>query len=243
MRKIDVVIPVYNEEKIIKKTLGEVLRFLEKNPNFTFIFVSDGSKDNTIYIIKEFIEKSNQDKIRLISYSQNKGKGNAIKVGVNNAKGDFICFIDVDLAYSLEHLNLLCKKLEENQVVIGHRVSSSPNYLSHVRPIRRLSGRVFNFLSRTILKLTFKDMQAGIKGFKKEVAHDLFNKQRILDFSFDTEIIYIAKKRKYSIIEVPAKLSEEHSYRASKVNLFKDSLKMFFSIIKIKLNDSKGYYD
>ena len=86
-------------------------------------------------------------------------------------------------------------------------------------------------------------MQAGIKGFRKEAARKLFAKQKIEGWSFDTELLYLANKNNYKVDEMPAELSDNNSYNYSKVKIVRDSAKMFFSLLKIKLNDITGKYD
>jgi len=86
-------------------------------------------------------------------------------------------------------------------------------------------------------------MQAGIKGFRKEVAIDLFSKQSINRFAFDVELLYLAQKKGYTIGEIPAIVSEIHLYKSSKVNLVRDSVKMIMNLIQIKYNDISGLYE
>ncbi len=238
---ISVVLPVYNEAKCIDKTLETVLSFSKSRPYYNFIFVSDGSDDGTNQILQKLTTPI-ASQISIISYETRKGKGHAVRTGVEHAEGDYICFIDSDLAYSLEHLELIVEKLEEFDVVIGCR-NMIPESVNNVELSRKIAGRMFNFFSRKMLDLYFKDMQAGIKGFHKSVAKDLFRMQEMTGFSFDVELIYLARKRGYTVGQIPAIVSDKHLVKASKVNLFTDSLKMFADLLKIKYNDFKGLYE
>ena len=237
---ISVVLPVYNEAKCIDKTLETILSFASSRSCYSFIFVSDGSDDGTNQMLQSTVQTTNQ--ITMIAYETRKGKGHAVRTGVEYADGDYICFIDSDLAYSLEHLDLIVEKLEEFDVVIGCR-NMIPESVKNVNLSRRIAGEIFNLLSRKMLDLYFSDMQAGIKGFRKSVAKDLFKKQEMTGFSFDVELIYLAKKRGYTIGQIPAIVSAKHLAKASKVDLLTDSLKMFTDLLRIKNNDAKGLYE
>ena len=118
-----------------------------------------------------------------------------------------------------------------------------PESVKNVNLSRKIAGEIFNLLSRKMLDLYFNDMQAGIKGFRKSVAKDLFKKQEMTGFSFDVELIYLAKKRGYTIGQIPAIVSDKHLAKASKVDLLTDSLKMFTDLLRIKNNDAKGLYE
>ncbi len=242
MVQISVILPVYNESKCIASTFNTVLEYSLKNPYYEFIFVNDGSTDGTPNILKQHIEDSKTSRISLISYEQNRGKGYAIKRGVESSFGDYICFLDSDMAYSLTHLEFLIDKLEVFDVVIGCR-NLIPENFNRVRLIRLLAGKIFNFMTRSILSLHFNDMQAGLKGFRKEVAKELFDKQTIQRFCFDVELIYLAQKRQYTIAEIPAIVSKTHLAKVSKVNLLIDSIRMLKSLLQIKINESLGLYE
>ncbi len=166
MVQVSVILPVYNEAKCIEKTLSSVLLFGQEKPNYNFIIVNDGSTDNTKEILERNLAITKASNVNLISYERNQGKGYAVRLGVSYAKGDYICYIDSDLAYSLEHLELVIEKLEYCDVVIGCR-SLAANHFQTSRIVRMIAGKTFNILSRYILDLPFTDMQAGIKGFKK----------------------------------------------------------------------------
>jgi glycosyltransferase involved in cell wall biosynthesis len=242
MIKVSVILPVYNESNCIEVTFEAVLEYLQNHPDYQFIFVDDGSTDATRIILERKIADITTNQIALIYYNPNQGKGYAIKKGVEASLGDYVCFLDSDLAYSLSHLEFLIDKLAIFDVVIGCRNLIFDNY-KRVKIIRLVAGKIFNFMSRSILSLSFSDMQAGIKGFRKDVAINLFEKQAIKRFCFDVELIYLAQKRGYTIGEIPAIVSTNHLGKTSKVNLVIDSLKMLQSLIQIKINDNLGLYE
>ncbi len=241
-QKISVVLPVYNEAADAERILSSVYSFSEENPGYNFIFVDDGSTDLTRRILEKKINETKSKKISLVSYPINQGKGYAIKKGVEYADGNYIFFTDGDLAYSLDQLDALYKKLKECDMVMGCRPLIKEN-TKNLKFYRKILGRTFNYFAKLILKIEFTDTQAGIKGFKKEAAKNLFRRQKIRGFSFDTEIIHIAKKLKYKIGEVPVVVSENHLKKNSKVNPILDSIKMFFGLLKIQINSIRGKYE
>ena len=110
--KIAVILPVYNEENCIAQTFDRILDFCQKNHAYNFIIVNDGSIDNTLHLLENQLKTFPTHHIKLISYSNRQGKGYAVKKGSECVDADCICFMDGDLAYSLEHLELSVKKLK-----------------------------------------------------------------------------------------------------------------------------------
>lgn len=239
---VSVILPVYNESACIARTFAEVLDYAKTHANYEFIFVNDGSLDETQTILAQSIQAANCHQIHLISYSPNQGKGYAVKKGFKNSVGRYICFIDSDLAYSLEHLDWLVEKLDYFEVVIGCR-NLIPGQSDRIKFIRRIAGKIFNFISRKILLINLSDMQAGVKGFRREVALELFYKQILSRFSFDAELIYLAHKKGFTIGEIPAIVCDSHMRKASKVNLVTDSIKMLFNLLQIRWADWTGLYE
>ncbi len=238
---VSVILPVYNESACIARTFAEVLAYAKTHPNYEFIFVNDGSLDDTYSILSQKIAPD-CSQFQLISYSPNQGKGYAVKQGFKHSVGQYICFIDSDLAYSLDHLDWLVEKLDYFEVVIGCR-NLIPGQGDRIKLIRRIAGKIFNLISRKILLLNLSDMQAGVKGFRREVALELFHRQILSRFSFDAELIYLAHKKGFTIGEIPAIVCDSHLQKASKVNLCTDSIKMLFNLLQIRWADWTGLYE
>lgn len=236
--ELTVILPVYNEEKCLEKKLKELVAFAKQNPSYHFCFVDNDSTDNTL----EALRKGAEDvaNVSVISAGQQRGKGAAIRAGFRAGGGEYVCFLDGDLPYSLDHLHTMRRELEKYDVVIGCR-----NLVPHVtRSTRRrqILGWAFNRLARIILWMPYSDTQAGLKGFRRKVGEIVFQKQRIFDFSFDVELLYLARKYGFTIGEIPATVSDDHSYKVGKIKLLKDSLRMFGDLINIRVNDFFGKY-
>ncbi len=142
-----VILPIYNEAEIIGKVFREVRRFALKNPDFNFVFVDDGSNDGTPQILDEAVRRAGNEQFRLFSYFPNRGKGFAVRKGVEQSNTDFICFMDGDLAYSLDHLPLLVEALGSHDVVIGSRNLAGEKQ-RNIQLTRRIMGWGFNLLGQ-----------------------------------------------------------------------------------------------
>jgi dolichyl-phosphate beta-glucosyltransferase len=239
---IVVILPIYNEQSCIQATFHQVQRFLYSHPHFTFIFVDDGSTDLTKTILSNSIRSAKNPQIQLLAYGPQAGKGYAIKTGIQAAQqSEFVCLIDGNLAYSLDHLESMMEALQSADVVIGSRrlFGQPPQGLSFQR---KLAGTIAHWLSRQLLNLNYPDMQAGLQGFRQDAAQALFDRQKLEGFSFDIELIYLAKKYGYSIREIPAQISAHHQRKISTVNLVKDAIGLCRDLMRIRFNDWLGRY-
>ncbi len=239
--EISIVIPAYNEEKVIGDTLAEVSGYLEERGfHYEIILVSDGSTDNTEAIALS--ASAGNKRIRVLKNEQNMGKGFSVKKGCLAARGRVIAFTDADLSYPISEVEKPLKMIREKaaDVAIGSRTVSGARIVVHTSPLRKVMSKVFNIFVRLIAIKEIGDTQCGFKAFSSDAAMDVFSLQTMSGFSFDVEIIYIAKKLGYRVREFPiiwAKSSE-----SSSVNPVSDSMGMFFDIMKIRLLDLKGVY-
>ena len=234
-----VILPVYNEAEIIGRVFLEVSRFARQHEEYGFVFVDDGSIDNTAQILRELIRQEDNTPLNMLSYSPNRGKGFAVRKGMEQCDTEFFCFTDGDLAYSLDHLPVLVDALNSHDVVMGSR-NLAGGKQRNIEISRRLMGWGFNLLARMLLKLPYRDTQAGFKGFRLEAAKRIFAKQQIFDFCFDAELLFLARRLGFRIAEVPARVSESHVYRGSQVNLWRDPPRMFLSLLRIRCNSARG---
>jgi dolichyl-phosphate beta-glucosyltransferase len=246
MIRLSVILPVHNEQNCLTATIAAVLQYAQQHPDIEFIFVDDGSTDRTAHLLAQMLCSDplpiGRSHIRYLSYPQCQGKGHAVKQGVQLAIGEYVCFLDGDLAYSLDHLAQLLQRLEDCDLVIGCR-NLVDRQTQAVKPSRQLAGKIFNGLSQRILALHFSDMQAGLKAFRRPVAQHLFSQIQTTGFAFDVELMYLAQKHGYTIGEIPAYLAPHHIDKPSKVKLFQDSVQMLFELFRIRYHDRTGRYD
>lgn len=235
--RLTLIIPAYNEEKIIGETLESVFNFLsQKTYIWEIIVVDDGSKDKTSAIVKSFKKPG----IRLISLTENKGKGAAIRAGVKESRGEFIIFSDVDLSVPIENIDEFLLELKKNDVAIGSRRIKGSKILVHQPWLRENMGRVFTFLTRLILKSKISDFTCGFKGFRREAALDIFGKAKLDRWAYDAEILFLAQKRGAKIAEIPIFWKNREDTR---VVLGSAVLVSLTGLLQIRFNDLLGKYD
>lgn len=224
MPDFSIIIPAYNEEDRIKKTLDAYLNFYK---NAEIIVVNDGSTDRTEEIVKELSEKH---KIILIN-QKNQGKGAAILNGFRFAKGDLLSYVDADNATKPEQLHFLLKNIENYGCIIGSRWMEGSKITTKQSLSRRISSRGFNLLVRLMLNLQFSDTQAGAKVFRKEAIEKIFPKIKTTGWAFDVSLLYNIKKEGYTIKEVPIEWEEPGG---SRLKLKKAIPAMFFALLKLR---------
>lgn len=225
---ISLIIPFYNCENTIDKTMEEINSFIKRyNGYIEFFLVDDGSTDSTFKKLKEY-ETAN---IKVLGYSNNRGKGGAIKEGVLNATGDKIIFTDADLAYGLDIISEFDEALLDSDLALGTRRLDESLDKSY-GTLRSLASNIFSMIIERILKLGINDTQCGFKGYKKEVAIKLFSDLKIKGFGFDLEIIAKARKEKYEITQIPVTLLKNE--KNSSVSLIGDGVRMLFDAYKIR---------
>lgn len=228
---ISIIVPAYNEEKRIGKSLDKIISFFEKNKrDYEVIVVDDGSRDRTREIAESF-------KVKLNKKRRNRGKGYSVKEGMLMAEGDNILFTDADLSAPIEEIDKLMKYSGRYEVIVASRalkesVIEQPKH-------RRLMGMIYNGVVQILAVPGIKDTQCGFKLFSKKAAKKIFGLQRLPGFAFDVEVLFIARKKGFKIKEVPVVWKNASG---TKVSLIKDSLKMFGDIIKIRMNGIRGCY-
>jgi len=236
MLDLSIVVPAYNEQWRIPTTLINLLDYLDQSElHYEIIVVDDGSLDNTTEVVKKFEKIRSQ--IRHIRIPSNYGKGNAVKTGVLNSYGKRILFTDADGATPIEELERLSVAMDQGaDVVIGSRAISSKETKVVTNFFRKYLGRVFNTIINLFLIKDVADTQCGFKLFTASSAKFLFESQRAKGFSFDFEILFIARKTGLKVSEVPVNWQ---NVPGSKVNVMLDGLRMIFDIFIFRFRHRK----
>ena len=234
---LSVIIPTYNEEQRIGGTLKKIISYLShQNYYYEIIVVDDASFDQTAKVVKNFGEK-----IILLENRERKGKGYSIRQGVLSARGEFILFSDADLSAPIEELEKLLFWLKKGyNLAIGSRALPDSEIPIPQPFFRRLMGRCFNLLVKLLVVRGFSDTQCGFKCFEKKTANLLFGKLRLSGFCFDVEILYLARRFKKRVKEVPVRWLNS---QVSKVSPIKHSFLMFLDLFRIRFNAWRGLYE
>ena len=229
--KITLLIPMYNEEKIVKDTLSEVTAYMKETflEDYEILFVNDGSQDSCAAFVSECRDPS----VRLVSYGQNRGKGHAIRTGVEVARGDVIFFTDCDLAYGCEVIREFYDVLAAEDgpdLAVGSRPKHPEGYAGYTL-LRRLVSRAYLLVLRLFGGLKLSDSQCGCKGFRGDAAKKIFSHCEIDRFAFDFEAILIAQKMGATFREIPVTVKR---HGESKVHIVKDTIRMLRDLKKMK---------
>lgn len=202
---ISLIVPAYKQEKTIiedVKNLDLVLSSM--TPEYEIIVVVDGFLDSTF----EELEEIKNNKVIPIGYEINKGKGFAIKLGVEKAKGDVIGFIDAGMDLSPSEISLMLNMMEWNKadIVIGSKLH--PDSIIEYPVSRKILSWGYRTLIKVLFNLNIRDTQVGLKFFRRKTAKNVFPKIIVKAFAFDVEVLAVARMMGYTkIIEAPIKLS------------------------------------
>jgi dolichyl-phosphate beta-glucosyltransferase len=233
--KASIVIPAYNEEKRIRSTIEKIESYCTSElDEFEIIVVDDCSSDSTGSIVKSLSYKN----IKVLRNEPNRGKGYSVKRGIESARYPLVLFTDADLSAPIEELRKLLKYSEAYDIVIGSRNTRKSRVERSL--FQAFKGHFFAFLVKLIVMRGFYDTQCGFKLFKTDVAKELFSYQTFERFSFDFELLFVAKKHGYRIKEVPVNWK---ICSGSKVHIIKDTVSMTLDLFRLRLNNRKGLYD
>jgi dolichyl-phosphate beta-glucosyltransferase len=238
--ELSILIPAYNEEALIVSTLECLYSYLSARPDrYEIIVIDDGSQDKTADAVQNWQQKNEVD-LHLLVSGQNMGKGFSIQRGVMESRGDYLIFIDADLPYELRAIDDFLKALRDGcDLAVGSRVLPG-SQVRGVPFLRYVAGQVFSWMVQAVLFTGLPDTQCGFKSFRSEAAREIFRRVTIGGFGFDVEMLFIARKLKFTVQPVAVQMIE-HRQR-SRVRLFVDSFKMFANLFMVRWNDLQGKY-
>jgi dolichyl-phosphate beta-glucosyltransferase len=235
---LSIIIPAHNEEIRLPRTLRQIFAFLEKQSySAEVIVVENGSSDRTLELAREL---AFHRKNLIVIHEEQRGKGNAVRRGVLDAHGEFRFICDADLSMPIDELGkFLPPSLNDFDVIIGSR--EAPGAMRYNEPsYRHLGGRAINLIIRMLILPGLNDTQCGFKCFRAEAAEKLFSQQKLMGWSFDIELLYLARRNRMSIKEIPVQWYFDSD---SKVRAVRDALRMISDIFRIHINALRGQYD
>ncbi len=234
---LSLIIPAYNEGNRLPSTLQEVDSYL-KSQKFSseVLIIENGSQDNTYSIAQDFIREHSNFSVQR---TPTKGKGLAVRQGMLSAMGEYRMMLDADLSMPVDQISRFLPPVQKGaDIVIASR--EAPGAVRYNEPsYRHIGGRVINMMIKLLALPGLQDTQCGFKCLRAKVAEDLFSLQTIMGWSFDVEILYIARLRGYSIAELPIPWYFSEQSHLRPVN---DAIQLFFDLLRIRTNANRGRY-
>ncbi len=242
---LSIVIPAFNEEVRLPRTLERVAAYLagtrpqSRSGNTEVLVVDDGSSDGTAQVVERFTLL--YPNFRLVRNPGNRGKGYSVRHGMKEASGEWILFSDADLSAPIEELEKLFRAVEASgaDIAVGSRALDRKLIGVHQSWLRENAGRFFNLCMRIIVGLNLWDTQCGFKLFRRQASQEIFPRQIIDGFGFDVEALFIGRLRGFKIVEVPVRWNHSDG---TKVNMFADSAGMFLDLLRVRWNQVRGRY-
>jgi len=228
--KISVIIPMYNEAKIIEQTAKKLSDAMRASfDDYEIVFSDDGSKDGCTQLVRNL----DLPCVRVTGYAQNRGKGSAVRHGMLEATGDIRIFTDADLAYGTDVIAEAVARMEKEPacgMLIGSRNLEKAGYGDYGF-FRRLMSRIYIRVLCMMGGFRLSDSQCGFKAFRHEAATEIFSHAKVDGFAFDFEVILRAQKADVSISEMPVRVL---NHGDSKIHVFRDSFKMLRDLRRIR---------
>lgn len=239
---LSIIVPAFDEQDRLGASIRKILEFIKSEKSGAeLIVVDDGSRDKTAEIAEKTFAEFPGMRTKVIRYEQNRGKGYAVKTGLFASEADVALFSDADLSTPISELSKLVEPIRKNEydVTFGSRALDRSLIGVHQPWRREQGGKVFNLIVRTLTGLPFWDTQCGFKAFNMKKFRPLLDLMRIDRFGFDVEFLYVANLHGLRLKEVPVRW--DHDER-TKVNVFRDSQRMFNEVRQIRQNAKKGAY-
>lgn len=237
--ELSVVIPAYNEETVIGKTIQAITADLAaRGVTHEILVVDDGSTDQTKEQVQRLMRRMGSH-LRLVQ-THHQGKGAAVRSGVLAARGAFILFMDADYSTRIDEWAKCAPWLRQGfQVVIGSRKMPGAEVRRHQPPLREAMGKIFTWLTDVLLGIRVSDVTCGFKCFEAGAARHIFQLQRMTGWGFDAEILFIARHSGYRIKEVPVVWTDDAT---TKVHILKDAVRSLGELIQIRIGSWLGWY-
>lgn len=222
--QLSVVVPVYNQAENVCTSLERIKKVLNSMAlTFEIIVVNDGSRDNTLEVLRQ--EEKLDPNIRIITYSQNKGKGHAVRTGIIRSRGETVMFTDGDLDISPNMINDYVDQLEDSDLVIASKRHPLSRYDAPAS--RKFLSRGFNLLVRVATGIRLRDTQSGLKAGNGEALRTIFKVMLVKRYAFDVELLTIASLLGLKIKEMPIVISLDRKFKLG------DIAKMFVDVMAI----------
>ncbi len=228
---VSVVIPAYNEAARLKPGLEQILQHLRATGlDCEIILVDDGSSDRTADVVHRYLNGTVP--LRVLRQDPNQGKAAAVKRGLLAADGRFVGYVDADMSTPFAEIDRFLQALADGaDVAIGSRSMTGSDVQVHQPLHRAVAGKLFGAFTRLVLLPDIADSQCGFKFFRREVAQDLFTRQRLTGWAFDAELLYLARRLGYRLVQIPVRWINDPN---SKVKMLTAGPKMVLDIMRLR---------
>ncbi len=231
LRSLSIVIPAYDEARRLPTSLGRIFAWLDQmEATAEVIVVDDGSTDDTVAVARKLA--SAEPRLRLATLAQNRGKGAAVRLGVETSTMEWVLFSDADLSTPIDEVLHLIEAVEAGHAIaIGSRDVAKSRIERHQPWYREAMGRTFNRIVQALAMPGIHDTQCGFKLFSREAAQRCFARMTIEGFAFDVEVLYIARRLGYDIAEVGVRwINDERTT----VDPIRDSTRMLLDVARVR---------
>ena len=230
--EISVIVPVYNCEHIVARSMEYIQRVLDHlSTDYELIVVDDGSTDNTSHTVKSYCVRD--ARVKLMSYSPNRGKGYAVKQGVQLSRGEKIVFVDGDMDIKPPLLQSYIDALEESDLVVASKYH--PDSRVNAPLLRRILSLGFHSLVRLALRIEITDTQAGLKGGRAKAFRQIFSKVLVKRYAFDAEMLAVASLLNCRIAEMPIDIELNNHFRVNEmIRMFIDIAGVAYRLMVVK---------
>ena len=239
---LSLIVPAYNEADRLPDTIRRIQKHsFSWNFPIEVIVVVEPSEDRTLELAEN--AAGSWTDLRVLTHHEKRGKGFAVRSGMQVARGDLIFFTDADLSTPLEDLNAALALFAHDRsidLIVGNRMHPESQILQRQNASRECMGKVFNRIVQTLTGLRIRDTQCGFKGFRSRAAREIFGRQRLDGFSFDVEVLLLARAMGFAIAELPVHWTNSE---ASHVHPVRDSTQMFLDVIRVRRLVKRSMYE
>lgn len=226
---LSVVTPVNNEEAILEKNVGLISKYLEENVagGFEHILVENGSTDGTFDIARRLSEKDSRVRVFRIP---ERSLGRGLRVGFENARGDFVVWYPIDLAIDLSYIKNSLADIKDYDIVVGSKEHPKTKL---TRPfLRKFFSRVYNLLVNLLFNIGFSDTQC-VKTFRREPLQKLLPEVKTNDINFEVELLYRARKKGLKMLEYPVEIHDTRQSKIRPLDFLRTALRLFLMRLRI----------
>jgi len=234
---LTIIIPVYNEEKRLRISFNEIDAYVQEYPHMdvSFVFVDDGSTDATRSLLEQY--SANRSHISVLGYEVNQGKGSAVRKGMLETKGEYKLMVDADMSTSLSEISKIIPYMKQGiPIIVGTRKEHGAKLLKKQPWYRQGMGDIYGIVARLVTGVKIKDFGCGFKAFSDDAAQRIFKHTIINRWTFDTEVLFLARKNNIAYKEVGVNWKNDEDTR---VDVVRDAIQSLYDVIRMYIHHTR----